>query len=585
MLRTHTCGELNDKSVGQKVTLCGWVDTRRDHGNLIFIDLRDKGGRTQLVFDPQTDRAMHAEAEKLRPEYVVLVRGTVKKRPPGTENKKLSTGTIEIQAEQLEILNASDTPPFEILDDAEISEELRLKYRYLDLRRPSMMNRLMGRHRITKIVRDYLDGCGFVEVETPMLTRSTPEGARDFLVPSRLASGSFYALPQSPQLFKQILMVAGVDRYFQLARCLRDEDLRADRQPEHTQIDMEMSFVTEEDIFSVVEGLLTRIVKSACAVELKTPFMRMTYDEAMNRFGSDKPDLRFELQLIDVTPHFQKSTVKVFSEAIKKGGVVKGIKASGRDFSRSELDELTNFVQTLGAKGLAWFKVNSDGLEGPVAKFFGSGEQKNLVALWDAKAGDMLFLIADEWLKTCTALGALRLRLANLLGLLKQTRELKLLWVVDFPLFQWNEEEKRLDAVHHPFTAPQEADLSLLDSEPRRAKARAYDLVMNGTEIGGGSIRIHKEEVQKRVFQALGITREEAEEKFGFLLRAFRFGAPPHGGIAVGLDRLCALLFGVDSIRDVIAFPKTQKGTCPLTDAPGKVYPKQLKELHLQLKT
>ena len=585
MLRTHTCGELNDKYIGQKVTLCGWVDTRRDHGSVIFIDLRDRWGRTQLVFDPQTDRKIHANAEKLRPECVVRIVGVVKKRPQGTENSKLSTGTVEIQAEQLEILSTSETPPFEILDDAEISEELRLKYRYLDLRRPSMLNRLIGRHRITKIVRDYLDGCGFVEVETPMLTRSTPEGARDFLVPSRLVSGSFYALPQSPQLFKQILMVSGVDRYFQLARCLRDEDLRADRQPEHTQIDMEMSFVTEEDIFSVIEGLLTRIVKGVCAIELKTPFMRMTYDDAMNRFGSDKPDLRFGLELIDATSHLRESTVKIFSEVIKKSGVVKGIKVSGCNFSRSELDELTSFVQMLGAKGLAWFKVNSNGLEGPVVKFFGSDQQKNLVALFDAKVGETLFLIADEWLKACSILGALRLHLANILGLLKQTKELKLLWVVDFPLFQWNEEDKRLDAMHHPFTSPREMDLPLLDREPQRAKARAYDLVMNGSEIGGGSIRIHQEEVQKKVFQVLGITKEEAEEKFGFLLRAFRFGAPPHGGIAVGLDRLCALLFGVDSIRDVIAFPKTQKGTCPLTDAPGKVYPKQLKELHLQLKT
>jgi aspartyl-tRNA synthetase len=586
MLRTHTCNELTEKNFGETVTLCGWVDTRRDHGNLIFVDLRDRWGRTQLVFDSEKNNSVHAEAEKLRSEFVLKVRGTVEKRPQGTVNPKLPTGAIEVKVLELEILNSSETPAFEISDTVDVAEDIRLKYRYLDLRRPSMLNRLIDRNRIVKIARDFLDECKFVEVETPMLTRSTPEGARDFLVPARLMPGHFYALPQSPQLFKQILMVSGLDRYYQLARCLRDEDLRADRQPEHTQIDMEMSFITEEDIFSVIEGLMGRIVKAISGVEIKTPFLRMSYDEAMNRFGSDKPDLRFELELVDVTAFAQTSGIRIFQDAIQKGGVVKGLKAFGKDFSRSELDELTVFAQQLGAKGLASLKVAEENkLEGPIAKFFTPEQQKELIEKFTAKKGDTIFLIADEWVKTCTILGALRLTLAKQLNLVQKSAEPKLLWVVDFPLFAWNEEEKRLDAMHHPFTSPREADLPLLETEPLKAKARAYDLVMNGTEVGGGSIRIHREDVQKKIFQALGITKDEAEEKFGFLLRAFRFGAPPHGGIAIGLDRLCAMLLGVDSIRDVIAFPKTQKGTCLLTDAPGKVYPKQLKELNIQLKT
>ena len=584
MLRTHTCGELTLKQQGTKVTLCGWVDKRRDHGNVIFIDLRDRWGKTQLVFNPEENAKIHSAAEKLRPEDVVRVEGNVEKRPKGTENPKIKTGEIEIRVSRLEILNASETPPFEILDDSVISEELRLKYRYLDLRRPSMFGKLQTRHRVTKIVRDYFDEHGFIEVETPMLTKSTPEGARDYLVPSRLDIGSFYALPQSPQLFKQILMISGFDRYFQLARCLRDEDLRADRQPEHTQIDVEMSFVSEDDIISMIEGLLTRIIENVRKVKLKTPFPRISYPDAMNRFGSDKPDLRFGLEFVDTTSLLGSSELKIFQEVVKQKGVIKGLKISDKIFSRGDIDALTTLVQSFGAKGLAWFKVTADGFESPIAKFLAPDQQKKLKELFTAKTGDTIFLIADQWLTACTALGVLRNRFAAELGL-NRSSDLNLTWIVDFPLFQWNEEEKKVDAVHHPFTAPQESDLALMEKEPLRVKARAYDIILNGTEIGGGSIRIHREEVQKRVFKTLGIEDREADEKFGFLLKALRFGAPPHGRIAVGLDRLCAILSGVDSIREVIAFPKTQKGICPMTEAPSKVSLKQLKELGLQIKS
>ena len=537
MLRTNTCGELTDKNINQKVTLCGWVDTRRDHGNVIFVDLRDRWGKTQLVFNPDLNRQVHSVAEKVRSEFVLQVKGTVQKRPPGTENSKIPTGQIEIKVEELQILNPSDTPPFEILDDLAVSEELRLKYRYLDLRRPSMFSRMKDRHRVTKLARDYFDEHGFIEVETPMLTRSTPEGARDFLVPSRLDPGSFYALPQSPQLFKQILMVSGFDRYVQFARCLRDEDLRADRQPEHTQIDVEMSFVSEGDIMSTIEGLLSKIIKAIRKVDIKIPFPRITYQNAMDCYGSDKPDLRYGLEFLDVTDLLAGSEFKIFQEVIKQKGVIKGIKVSGHNFSRSDFDELTKYVQDYGAKGLVWFKV-SESLESPVAKFLNADLQKRLKDQFQAKTGDTLFLIADQWFPACAALGALRTKLASILKLTEKSNELNLAWVIDFPLFAWNEEEKRVDAVHHPFTSPQEIDLAHLEKEPLKVRARAYDVILNGTEVGGGSIRIHQEAVQKKVFQILGITDAEAEEKFGFLLKALRFGAPPHGGIAIGLDRL-----------------------------------------------
>ncbi len=582
MLRSHTCGELNLKYVGQTVTLTGWINSRRDHGNLIFFDLRDRWGKTQLVVNLESDSMLHERAEKLRSEFVVQVSGVVEKRPAGTLNSKLSTGEIEVHVKALEILNTSETPPFELLDDLNVSEELRLKYRYLDLRRPAMMNRLQFRHRIAQTARRFFDQKQFLEVETPILTKSTPEGARDFLVPSRLAKGCFYALPQSPQLFKQILMVSGVDRYFQLARCFRDEDFRADRQFEHTQIDVEMSFVTQEDIMMIIEELLTKIFSEVFNREVKRPLQVMTYDEAMNSYGSDKPDLRYGLQFSDATSLLTQCGLKVFKTVIETGGVVKGFKVSQNEFSRSELDELTKKVQDFGAKGLAWFKVAEQELESPIAKFLSSDEKQRLKNLFHLTTGDTLFLVADRWKTVCAALGELRRHLAQVLHLIPEN-EMRLLWVVDFPLFEWNEEEKRNQALHHPFTAPRAEDKKLLESEPLRVHAQAYDLVLNGTEIGGGSIRIHDEETQSKVFGVLGIKSEEAKEKFGFLLDALKFGAPPHGGIAVGLDRLCAMLVGVESIRDVIAFPKTQKGTCLMTDAPSKVYPKQLNELSLKV--
>ena len=584
MYRTHTCGELTGKHIGEKVTLAGWIDARRDHGNLIFLDVRDRWGKTQLVFNPDDSRDLHAAAEKLRSEYVVRVEGVVDKRPQGTANPKLSTGEIEVRVSALELLNASKTPPFEILDESDVSEEVRLKYRYLDLRRAPMLKRLGLRHQITQIVRRYFDGHQFIEIETPILTKSTPEGARDFLVPSRLSAGCFYALPQSPQLFKQMLMVAGADRYFQLARCFRDEDFRADRQLEHTQIDVEMSFVTEEDVMSELEGLLIEIMHKVKGIKLQLPLKRLSYQDAMNTYGSDKPDLRFGVELKDVTAILKNTDLKIFQSVIQAKGVIKGLSISGQEFSRSDLDHLVTLVKENGAQGLAWLKVTAEGLESPIAKLITNEQRKELVKTFGAKQGDTLFFVADQWSTCVKALGVLRNRLAERLNLARRD-EFKFLWVVDFPLFEWNDEEKRFDSLHHPFTAPKPEDLKYFDSEPLAIHARAYDLVLNGTEIGGGSIRIHQRDVQNQVFRALGISQAEAQEKFGFLLDALAYGAPPHGGIALGLDRLCAILAGVDSIREVIAFPKTQKGVCLMTEAPSKVYPKQLKELSIQVKT
>ena len=584
MYRTHTCGELTGKHIGEKVTLAGWIDARRDHGNLIFLDVRDRWGKTQLVFNPDDSRDLHAAAEKLRSEYVVRVEGVVDKRPQGTANPKLSTGEIEVRVSALELLNASKTPPFEILDESDVSEEVRLKYRYLDLRRAPMLKRLGLRHQITQIVRRYFDGHQFIEIETPILTKSTPEGARDFLVPSRLSAGCFYALPQSPQLFKQMLMVAGADRYFQLARCFRDEDFRADRQLEHTQIDVEMSFVTEEDVMSELEGLLIEIMHKVKGIKLQLPLKRLSYQDAMNTYGSDKPDLRFGVELKDVTAILKNTDLKIFQSVIQAKGVIKGLSISGQEFSRSDLDHLVTLVKENGAQGLAWLKVTAEGLESPIAKLITNEQRKELVKTFGTKPGDTLFFVADQWSTCVKALGVLRNRLAERLNLARRD-EFKFLWVVDFPLFEWNDEEKRFDSLHHPFTAPKPEDLKHFDSEPLTIRARAYDLVLNGTEIGGGSIRIHQRDVQNQVFRALGISQAEVQEKFGFLLDALAYGAPPHGGIALGLDRLCAILAGVDSIREVIAFPKTQKGVCLMTEAPSKVYPKQLKELSIQVKT
>lgn len=586
MLRTHTCGELNASHLEKAVSLSGWVHSRRDHGNLIFIDLRDRWGLVQIVFNPETNPSLHGKAEKLRSEFVIRIGGKVRRRPAGTENPKIPTGEIEVLAENLEILNESPTPPFEIAGTAEVSEELRLKYRFLDLRRPDMQENLKFRYELTQIVRNYLHELNFMEVETPCLTRSTPEGARDFLVPSRLAPGAFYALPQSPQLFKQLLMVAGYDRYFQLARCFRDEDLRADRQPEHTQIDMEMSFIEEADIMGVVEGMISRIFEKLLQHKIKLPIRRISYDQAIGSYGSDKPDLRFEMLIQDVTEEMRGIGFKVFAEGMERGEKIKGLAfpiPAGKDLSRKDFDDLTSFVQGLGGKGLVWMRVKSaDSVDSPVAKFFEAERLAKLIKKLDAGPGQAIFMVLDKDFQAAVLLGALRLHLAEKFLTIPKDRY-ELCWVTDFPLFEWSEEEKRYMALHHPFTSPQEGSVEFLESAPEKVRARAYDLVLNGTEIGGGSIRIHRREIQEKVFKVLQLSEKEAEDKFGFLLKALSFGAPPHGGIALGVDRVVTLLRGKDSIREVIAFPKTQKGACLMTEAPASVSPQQLKELRIKI--
>lgn len=591
MMRSATCGELNASNVGSEVTLAGWVDTYRDHGELLFIDLRDRWGVTQIVFNPAENAEVHQLAKKLRPEFVIQVKGKVNARPEGTVNKKLATGEIDVQVEALNILNESPTPPFEITDES-VNEELRLKYRFLDLRRPDMVKNLTFRYRVTKIVRDYLDSNDFLEIETPYLTKSTPEGARDFLVPARLHEGAFYALPQSPQLFKQLLMVSGYDRYFQFARCFRDEDLRADRQLEHTQIDMEMSFVSDDDVMTLVENMVADVMEKTKGIKLETPFMRMNYDDAMNRYGSDKPDLRYGMEMEDLSEIFKGSGFKVFDSVIEGDGRIRGLcftPPKPEEFSRKRIDALTEWIKEFGAKGLAWFRVTGEGeVESPIKKFFDEERIKKVLDTFSAKKGDVIFMVASDASTSATALGTLRCHLAETYDLIDQDA-FKVLWTVDFPLFDWSEDEKRWDALHHPFTSPRAEDLPLLDPKsdsyaPGKARARAYDLVLNGTEIGGGSIRIHSKDVQSKVFECLGIGAEEAENKFGFLLKALSFGAPPHGGIALGLDRLIAILLGHDSIREVIAFPKTQRGTCLMTEAPSEVAVKQLNELHIAIK-
>lgn len=585
MMRTSTCGALNASHAGKSVSLAGWVHSRRDHGKLIFIDLRDRWGLAQIVFNPETHAKAHALAEKLRSEFVVRIEGKVRKRPAGTENPKLPTGAIEVDAESLEILNESPTPPFEISGGEDVSEEIRLKYRFLDLRRPEMQENLKFRYELIRIVRDHLHAQQFLEVETPYLTKSTPEGARDFLVPSRLTPGTFYALPQSPQLFKQLLMVAGYDRYFQLARCFRDEDLRADRQPEHTQIDIEMSFVEEKDVQEVVEGMLAPVFEKLLGKKITLPLRRIPYETAMGRYGSDKPDLRFEMTIEDLTDDMKGVGFKVFQEAVERGDRIKALvfpTPQGKDLSRKDFDDLTQFVIGLGAKGLVWFKVKTgDEVDSPVAKFFDKDRIQRLIKKLSAKPGDALLIAAAPDLQAAGFLGALRVHLAQQHKLIPENR-FELCWVVDFPLFEWSEEEKRHVALHHPFTSPKDTDTGLLESAPEKVKAKAYDLVMNGTEIGGGSIRIHRRDIQEKVFRVLKLTDQESEEKFGFLLKALSFGAPPHGGIALGVDRLVTLLRGKDSIREVIAFPKTQKGTCLMTEAPSVVSANQLKELRIR---
>jgi len=585
MMRTAACGSLGASQVGKTVSLAGWVHTRRDHGGLIFIDVRDRWGRVQLVFNPEANPDIHAQAEKLRSEYVIRIEGEVRRRPAGTENPKISTGQVEVLVKKLEILNESPTPPFEITTDIEISEELRLKYRFLDLRRSEMQENLRFRHELIRTVREHLQSLDFIEVETPCLTKSTPEGARDFLVPSRLSPGTFYALPQSPQLFKQLLMVAGFDRYFQLARCFRDEDLRADRQPEHTQIDLEMSFVEEEDILAVVEGMIATVFEKVLKKTVTRPFRRIPYEKAITRYGSDKPDLRYEMFLEDVTDEIKGIPFKVFQEVMDGGGRVKAMifpNPAGKDFSRKDFDDLTQFAQGLGAKGLVWFKVKQGGeVESPVAKFFEAERLVRLMKRLGVQTGQVILMVADEAHRASILLGAVRVHLAEQFLALSKDR-FELCWVTDFPLFEWSEEEKRFVALHHPFTSPQEADATFLESNPEKVKARAYDVVLNGVEIGGGSIRIHRRDVQEKVFRVLKISAKDAEDKFGFLLKALSFGAPPHGGIALGVDRLVTLLRGKGSIREVIAFPKTQKGACLMTEAPSTVSPQQLKELRIK---
>ena len=583
MKRTHYCGELRKSDIGNKISLTGWVHRRRDHGGLIFIDLRDREGLLQVVFNPERDSNVHKTAHELRSEYVIAVDGEVSARPQGTENNRLPTGEVEILANSLEILNTSKTAPFPIDEETEVAENLRLKYRYLDLRREKLRNNLLFRYRFISSVRDFLHTKGFIDVETPFLTKSTPEGARDYLVPSRLNPRNFYALPQSPQLFKQILMVAGFDRYYQVVKCFRDEDLRADRQPEFTQIDIEMSFVDREDVISLMEEMLAKVIKETKGIEVMTPFPKMSYKEVIDRYGIDKPDLRFGLELKDISDIASGVEFKVFKQTIEQKGIVKGIALPGlAGSSRKELDDLTEFAKGYGAKGLAWVKITGNGFEAPITKFFTQDQLKEVAERLGAVSGDLMVFVADKPKVVNDTLAQIRLRMANQLNLINKD-EYRFLWVLDFPLLEYDEEEKRFVAMHHPFTSPMIEDVPNLESDPLSVRAKAYDIVMNGSEIGGGSIRIHTRELQKKMFERLGIREEEAEAKFGFLLEALEYGAPPHGGIAFGVDRIIMLLTGSESIRDVIAFPKTQKGICPMTDAPSPVEQKQLKELHIKL--
>lgn len=585
MKRTHRATELDIENVGEVVTLNGWINTRRDHGGLIFIDLRDRSGLIQIVFSPEVNQDAFHLAEQVRSEYVVAVEGKVCKRPQETENPNLKTGKIEVYVEKMEVYSAARTPPFYIEDDIEVDETLRLKYRYLDLRRPEMRDNLILRHRVIKIMRDFLDNNGFLEIETPILTKSTPEGARDYLVPSRVHPGQFFALPQSPQIFKQLLMVAGMERYFQIARCFRDEDLRADRQPEFTQLDMEMSFIDEEDIFTLVEKLMQKIFAAGTAQQITIPFPRLSYEEAMEKYGSDKPDLRFGLEIKDITEIVKDVEFKVFSSAVKAGGVVRALNAKtcGSSFTRREIDELGTLAVQNGARGMAWIVVGEKELKSPITKFFSEEKMQQLLIAVGAEPGDLLLFAADQADIVARVLGNLRLELGKRLGLIDENK-LNFVWVVNFPLLEYDVEEKRYVAVHHPFTSPRVEDFDLLDKSPGEVKARAYDLVLNGTEIGGGSIRIHRRDWQEKMFSLLGLSHEEAEDKFGFMLEAFQYGTPPHGGIAFGIDRLLMIMSGRHSIRDVIAFPKTQSASCPMTEAPSGVSPRQLRELSLKIR-
>ena len=583
--RTHTCGELKTANVGEKVVLNGWVDRRRDLGGVIFIGLRDRYGVTQVIFEPEHNQEAHLIGKELRNEFVISVEGTVKERPKDQVNKEMTTGEIDVIVDNVIILNESETPPFPIKDKTEAFDDLRLKYRYLDLRRPVLQKTLLLRHQMYQLVRKYFDKNSFVEIETPVLMKSTPEGARDYLVPSRIHRGKFYALPQSPQTYKQLLMVSGFDRYFQIVKCFRDEDQRADRQPEFTQIDVEMSFVDIDDVFEVVEGLMKVLFKDIWHLELQTPILRLAFDDALEKYGSDKPDIRFGLELQTLNSVFEKSEFKVFKDSIESGGIVTGITAPGcAGYSRNQIDNLTAHVKKVGAKGLVWLKVINDELDSPIAKFLSDEEKGNLVEKFNATNGDLILILAGKRLETLTQMGGLRLKMAKRLELVNPDLKPKLLWVTDFPLLEWDEETKRFYAMHHPFTSPRVEDVELLDSDPGNVKARAYDLVLNGHEIAGGSIRIHKSELQAKMFKALGISKEEAEKKFGFLMNAFKYGAPPHGGIAFGFDRMVMIFAGETSIRDTIAFPKTTSAISLMDDSPSEVSEEQLKELHIKLR-
>ena len=581
--RTHTCGELTGKNSGESVKLSGWVKSWRDHGGLMFIDLRDRYGVVQVVFNPEENQNLHQQAIVLRSEFVVNIGGEVRLRPDKMQNKDMDTGDIEIAATSLEILNEAETTPFEILDEIDVHEELKLKYRYLDLRRNNNKNNLLLRSKLYKVTRDYFDENNFVEIETPILMKSTPEGARDFLVPSRNYVGKFYALPQSPQTYKQILMIAGFDRYFQIVKCFRDEDLRKDRQPEFTQIDVEMSFVDETDVMAMAENLVKQIYRKMKGRELNHQFPRLTYDQAMHLYGSDKPDLRFDMEINHLTDLFAETAFNAFANVKNTGGLIAGLVAGEADkFSRKQIDKLTEYTKSLGAQGLVWFRYRDGVLDGPVSKFLSESELEKIIKVTSVKDDDMLFLVAGEKEKTLSVLGSLRLHLAEYLDLIDFSKD-NFLWIIDFPMLEYNEEEGRYIARHHPFTSPKPEDMDNLEKDPENVKARAYDLVMNGNEIAGGSIRIHHRELQERVFRMLGISDEEAQSKFGFLLDAMRYGAPPHGGIAFGFDRLAMLLAGAPSIRDVIAFPKTTSALSLMDGAPSTVDEKQLGELGLQI--
>ncbi|HCV8239586.1 TPA: aspartate--tRNA ligase [Staphylococcus aureus] len=584
--RTTYCGLVTEAFLGQEITLKGWVNNRRDLGGLIFVDLRDREGIVQVVFNPAFSEEALKIAETVRSEYVVEVQGTVTKRDPETVNPKIKTGQVEVQVTNIKVINKSETPPFSINEEnVNVDENIRLKYRYLDLRRQELAQTFKMRHQITRSIRRYLDDEGFFDIETPVLTKSTPEGARDYLVPSRVHDGEFYALPQSPQLFKQLLMISGFDKYYQIVKCFRDEDLRADRQPEFTQVDIEMSFVDQEDVMQMGEEMLEKVVKEVKGVEINGAFPRMTYKEAMRRYGSDKPDTRFEMELIDVSQLGRDMDFKVFKDTVENDGEIKAIVAKGaaEQYTRKDMDALTEFVNIYGAKGLAWVKVVEDGLTGPIGRFFEAENVETLLTLTGAEAGDLVMFVADKPNVVAQSLGALRVKLAKELGLIDETK-LNFLWVTDWPLLEYDEDAKRYVAAHHPFTSPKEADIAKLGTAPEEAEANAYDIVLNGYELGGGSIRIHDGELQEKMFEVLGFTKEQAQEQFGFLLDAFKYGAPPHGGIALGLDRLVMLLTNRTNLRDTIAFPKTASATCLLTNAPGEVSDKQLEELSLRIR-